>query len=222
LTLVSVLAGLAAPAACRSSASASAATIPPPAVDTPLTTGRDTRIVVVAGGCFWGVQAVFEHVRGVTKAIAGYAGGVASTAEYDQVSTGTTGHAESVEVTYDASQITFGQLLRVFFAVAHDPTELDRQGPDSGTQYRSAIFFASGDQERIARGYIAQLDASGAFGTDKIVTEVMPLDGFYPAEAYHQDYARNHADDLYIRINDAPKIVNLKRQLPELYADRWP
>ena len=208
-------------AACVSATASRASALPPPTVDAPLAKERDARIVVFAGGCFWGVQAVFQHVRGVTKAVSGYSGGAASTAEYEVVSTGTTGHAESVKVTYDASQVTIGQLLRVFFSVAHDPTELNRQGPDSGTQYRSAIFFASGEQERVARAYIAQLDEAGAFGADRIVTTVTPLEAFYAAEAYHQDYARNHPNDPYIRINDAPKVVNLKKQLPELYVAVW-
>jgi peptide-methionine (S)-S-oxide reductase len=220
LTLVSLILSIALAPACGSATAASAAAIPPPAVDIPLTKDHDTRMIVFSGGCFWGVQAVFQHVRGVTKAISGYAGGSASTAEYEVVSTGTTGHAESVEVMYDASQVTIGQLLRVFFSVAHDPTELNRQGPDSGTQYRSAIFFATPDQQRVAQAYISQLDESGAFG-QKIVTQVNPLEGFYPAEAYHQDYARIHPDDLYIRINDAPKVVNLKKQFPELYVAVW-
>jgi peptide-methionine (S)-S-oxide reductase len=221
LTLVALISGMALAPACGSATAAGIAAIPAPAVDIPLTKDHDTRMVVFSGGCFWGVQAVFQHVRGVTKAISGYAGGSASTAEYELVSTGTTGHAESVEVMYDASQVTIGQLLRVFFSVAHDPTELNRQGPDSGTQYRSAIFFATPDQERVAQAYISQLDASGAFGPQKIVTQVNPLEGFYAAEAYHQDYARIHPDDLYIRINDAPKVVNLKRQFPELYVAVW-
>jgi peptide-methionine (S)-S-oxide reductase len=217
LVLVSLFA---AAVACSAASAASPAAIPPPAVDAALAKSPDARMTVVAGGCFWGIQAVFQHVRGVTKAISGYSGGSASTAEYETVSTGTTGHAESVQVTYDASQITYGQLLRVFFSVAHDPTQMNRQGPDSGTEYRSAIFFANAEQQRLAEAYIAQLDQARVF-SDKIVTEVTPLTGFYAAEAYHQDYASRHPDDLYIRYNDAPKVANLKKGFPDLYVAKW-
>ena len=208
---------LGAVAACGSHVLAVGAVVPPPAVDAPLapTPGRET--AVVAGGCFWGVQAVFQHTRGVIQATSGYAGGSESDAHYDIVSNGSTGHAESVEIVYDPSQITYGQLLRVFFAVAHDPTELNRQGPDTGTQYRSAVFTVSDEQARIVRAYIQQLDDAKVF-SKRIATVVSPLTRFYEAEAYHQDYATLHPDDMYIRINDAPKVENLRRSLPDLYT----
>ena len=171
---------------------------------------------VFAGGCFWGVDAVFKHVKGVDRVISGYAGGGASTAQYEVVSTGTTGHAESVEVTYDPSQVSYSDLLKVFFYAAHDPTELNRQGPDSGTQYRSAIFFTNAEQKKIADEYIAQLDQSKAF-PEPIVTQVVPLKGFYPAEAYHQDYLARHPDNPYIVINDLPKLELLREKFPQLY-----
>jgi peptide-methionine (S)-S-oxide reductase len=172
--------------------------------------------IVFAGGCFWGIEAVFEHVKGVTAAVSGYAGGNAETAHYDIVSAGTTGHAESVEVTYDPAQITPGTLMQVFFAVAHDPTQRDRQGPDTGTQYRSAIFFTTPAQESIARDYIAQLTDAKSFPA-KIVTEVTPLEAFYPAESYHQDYARLNPNQPYIVFNDAPKVAHLEKAFPALY-----
>ncbi|MEO8678120.1 MAG: peptide-methionine (S)-S-oxide reductase MsrA [Vicinamibacterales bacterium] len=194
--------------------------IPAPAADAALAgPGSPEKTAVVAAGCFWGVQAVYQHVRGVKTAISGYAGGTASTAEYRTVGTGRTAHAESVAITYDPSRLTYGQLLRVFFSVAHDPTTLNRQGPDYGTQYRSAIFFEDAEQERIARAYIAQLDSAHVFEA-RIVTEVTKLPGFYRAEDYHQDYATLHPSDPYIVINDAPKVVNLQRLFPDLYAAR--
>ena len=194
-----------------------AVTIPAPAVDAALaTSGAPSRTAVVAGGCFWGIQAVYQHVRGVKTAVSGYAGGVASGAHYEVVGTGTTGHAESVEVTYDPSRVTYGQLLRVFFSVAHDPTTLNRQGPDHGTQYRSAIFFTNTEQENIARAYIAQLDKAHVFH-DAIVTQLTKLPAFYAAEDYHQDYATRHPTDPYIVINDAPKVANLRKFFPDLY-----
>jgi|SRR6185312_7333058 len=192
--------------------------LPAAAVDEPLAPHPGSESVVLAGGCFWGVQAVFEHVRGVISATDGYAGGDADTARYETVSTGRTGHAESVRVLYDPSRITLGELLRVFFSVAHNPTEWNRQGPDVGTQYRSAIFYANADQLRIARAYILQLDNAKMFRRP-IVTELTPLTperGFYTAEAYHQDYARLHPDDLYIRINDLPKVAALKAEWPQM------
>ena len=173
-------------------------------------------MAVLAGGCFWGVQAVFEHVKGVKRVLAGYSGGSAATATYDQVSDGDTGHAESVKILFDPAQVSYGQLLRIYFSVATDPTQLNRQGPDVGTQYRSAIFYSTPEQERIARAYIAQLGTAKAFG-DPIVTQVAPLKAFYPAEAYHQDYARLHPNDRYIVVNDAPKVVNLQRYFPDAY-----
>jgi peptide-methionine (S)-S-oxide reductase len=175
--------------------------------------------VVLAGGCFWGIQAVFEHVKGVTSATAGYSGGSANTAQYETVSTGRTGHAESVKVVYDPSQVSFGQILKVFFSVAHDPTELNRQGPDEGTQYRSVIFFSSEEQHRVARAYIDQLNGAKVF-SEPIVTQVVALQAFYPAEGYHQSYAEHHPYEPYIAINDLPKLDHLKQTLPELYVGK--
>jgi peptide-methionine (S)-S-oxide reductase len=174
---------------------------------------------VFAGGCFWGVDAVFKHIKGVTKVVSGYAGGAAATAEYETVSTGRTGHAESVQITFDSSQITYGQLLRIFFSVAHDPTELNRQGPDEGTQYRSAIFYANEDQKRVAEAYIAQLNQAKAF-RKPIVTQVTPAKGFYPAEAYHQNYLERNPGNPYIVVNDLPKLGELKKQFPDLYKGK--
>src|SRR3954452_12784798 len=186
-------------------ASSAAVKLPNPATDQPLSKTKSSETVVLAGGCFWGVQAVFEHVKGVSSATAGYSGGSASTAQYETVSTGRTGHAESVKVVYDPSQISFGQILKVFFSVAHDPTELNRQGPDEGTQYRSVIFFSSPDQHRVARAYIDQLNAAKFF-SEPIVTQLVALQAFYPAEDYHQNYAANHPNEPYIAMNDLPKL----------------
>lgn len=205
-------AGLACSVSC-----ARATALPAPLVDEPLSKTAASQTIVLSGGCFWGVQAVFQHVRGVTKAVSGYAGGAADTAHYEIVSSGATGHAESVEVTYDSARITAGQLLQVFFSVAHDPTQLNHQGADSGTQYRSAIFFTTPAQEKISKAYIAQLDAAKIFGAP-VVTAVGPLEKFYPAEAYHQDYARLHPDEPYIAFNDLPKVAALKKEFPGLYA----
>jgi peptide-methionine (S)-S-oxide reductase len=180
------------------------------------TSGRQT--AVFAGGCFWGTQAVFERVKGVLNTAAGYAGGSKETATYDQVTTETTGHAESVEVVYDPSKITYGQLLRIFFSVAHDPTQLNRQGYDEGTSYRSAIFYTNDEQKRIAEAYIAQLDSAKVFPKG-IVTQVTPLKGFYKAEDYHQDYALKNPGNPYILVCDRPKIAALKQQFPELFVD---
>ncbi len=193
--------------------------LPAAAQDAQLATNKGEQSAVVAGGCFWGIQAVFQHVKGVINATSGYSGGAANTAEYELVSTGDTGHAESVKITYDPSQITYGQLLRVFFSVAHNPTELNRQGPDSGTQYRSVIFYDSDDQKRIAEAYIAQLDKAKLFPR-LIVTQVVPLKAFYPAEAYHQDYAANHPTNPYIVYNDAPKVAHLQQEFPQLYTGK--
>jgi peptide-methionine (S)-S-oxide reductase len=192
--------------------------IPPATVDAPLAMAAGKETAVFAGGCFWGTQAVFERVKGVIETTAGYAGGSARTATYDQVITETTGHAESVEVVYDPSRITYGQLLRIFFSVAHDPTELNRQGPDVGTSYRSAIFYTNEEQKRIATAYVAQLDAAKVF-PKRIVTEITPLKGFYRAEEYHQDYALKNPSSPYIQICDLPKIRALKQQFPELFVD---
>ena len=194
-----------------------AAPLPDPKIDAPLAAAKGTQTAVFAGGCFWGVEGVFEHVKGVTQVVAGYSGGSVDKPSYEQVSSGTTGHAESVRISYDPSRISYGQLLKVFFSVAHDPTELNRQGPDSGTQYRSAIFFANGEQKRVAEAYIAQLQAARTFRRP-IVTQVAPLKAFYAAEAYHQHYLELHPDQPYIVINDLPKIANLKREFPALYV----
>lgn len=197
---------------------ASTTPIPPPKTDVPLASSSGRQTAVFAGGCFWGTQAVFQRVKGVAKTTAGYAGGSASTASYDQVTTEKTGHAESVEVVYDPARITYGQLLRIFFSVAHDPTQLNRQGPDVGPSYRSAIFYANEDQKRIADAYIAQLDQAKVF-PKPIATQVTPLKGFYRAEDYHQDYALHHPENPYIQVCDRPKIESLKKQFPELFVD---
>lgn len=194
------------------------APIPPAQEDVALASTTTRQNAVFAGGCFWGTQAVFERVKGVLSTSAGYSGGSKETASYDQVTTETTGHAESVEVVYDPSRITYGQLLRIFFSVAHDPTQLNRQGPDVGTSYRSAIFYSTPEQKRIAEAYIAQLDAAKVF-SGRIVTQVVPLKGFYRAEDYHQDYALHHPNDPYITVCDRPKIAALKQQFPELFVD---
>jgi peptide-methionine (S)-S-oxide reductase len=192
--------------------------IPAAKMDVPLAGHPGTEKAVFAGGCFWGTQTVFERVKGVTQTTAGYSGGSATTATYDQVTTETTGHAESVEVIYDPSKITYGQLLRIFFSVAHDPTQLNRQGPDVGTSYRSAIFYVNEEQKKIASAYIEQLDQAKVF-PKPIVTEVTPLKGFYRAEDYHQDYALNHPENPYIQVCDRPKIEALKKQFPEYFVD---
>jgi peptide-methionine (S)-S-oxide reductase len=192
--------------------------IPAAKVDVPPATAPGKQIAVFAGGCFWGTQAVFERVKGVLDTTVGYSGGSASTATYDQVTTETTGHAESVQVVYDPSRLTYGELLRIFFSVAHDPTELNRQGPDVGTSYRSAIFYSTEDQKRIADAYITQLDAAKVF-PGRIVTEVTPLKAFYRAEEYHQDFAIKNPTNNYIQICDLPKISELKQQFPDLFVD---
>jgi peptide-methionine (S)-S-oxide reductase len=202
-----------------STVTATTTKIPDPTLDAPLAATKGEQTAVFAGGCFWGIQAVFQHVKGVISATSGYSGGEAKTAHYEMVSTGETGHAESVKIIYDPSKVSFGQLLKVFFAVAHDPTELNRQGPDSGTQYRSAIFYASEEQKRIAEAYINQLNQAKVF-EGAIVTQVVVLNSFYKAEAYHQDYAIHHPDDPYIAINDLPKVANLRQQLPDLYITK--
>ena len=192
--------------------------IPSPAVDEPLAAAKSERTAVLAGGCFWGIEAVFEHLHGVVNVRSGYAGGTADTAKYEIVSEGRTGHAESVQIVYDPSQISYGQLLQVFFSVAHDPTELNRQGPDVGTQYRSVIFFADEEQKRVAQGYINQINKAKIFRRS-IVTQVVSLNAFYEAEAYHQDYAAHHPTDLYIAINDLPKVAHLREQFSKLYRE---
>lgn len=194
-----------------------AVVIPPPAMDAKAADGIQT--VVVAGGCFWGVQGVFQHTAGVVNAVSGYAGGSKATASYETVSTGTTGHAESVEIKYDPKKISYGKILQIFFSVAHDPTQLNRQGPDSGTQYRSAIFTTSDEQQKVADAYIAQLNAAKVY-KKPIVTKVGPLQGFFPAEAYHQDYLTLHPSQPYIAYNDIPKVENLKKLFADSYLDK--
>ncbi|MBD8874051.1 peptide-methionine (S)-S-oxide reductase MsrA [Rhodanobacter sp. DHB23] len=198
-------------------AAAAATKLPAPLLDAPPTSTHGEQVAVFAGGCFWGVQAVFEHVRGVRRTWAGYSGGSAASAHYDRVSEGDTGHAESVKVLFDPAQVSYGQLLQVFFSVATDPTELDRQGPDSGTQYRSVIFYATPEQQRIAGAYLAQLGRARVYAAP-IVTQLVPLRAFYPAEGWHQDYASQHPDDPYIAINDAPKLASLRQWFPALYT----
>jgi peptide-methionine (S)-S-oxide reductase len=200
----------------RADAAWASTVLPDPAVDSPLAAKSDKQTAVVAGGCFWGIQAVFQHVKGVKDATSGYSGGSAATAEYERVSTGETGHAESVKITFDPAQVSYGQLLKVFFSVAHDPTELNRQGPDSGSQYRSVIFYTSEEQKHIAETCISQLEQAKSFPR-AIATRVVPLKAFYPAEAYHQNYAKLHPNDSYIAINDAPKVEHLRQQFPDLY-----
>ncbi|HUO00447.1 MAG TPA: peptide-methionine (S)-S-oxide reductase MsrA [Bradyrhizobium sp.] len=208
---------LAAFASTPSRAAEDAVIIPPPAMDAPPSDGVQT--VVLSGGCFWGVQGVFEHTAGVVSAVSGYAGGSKATANYETVSTGTTGHAESVQVKYDPKKISYGKLLQIFFSVVHNPTELNRQGPDTGTQYRSAIFTTSNEQKKVADAYIAQLDAAKVYKRP-IVTKVGPLEGFYPAEAYHQDYLTLHPYQPYIAYNDIPKVENLKKLFAGNYIEK--
>lgn len=192
-----------------------AVVLPPPAIDpAPMRAGEQK--LIVAGGCFWGVQGVFQHVKGVARAVSGYAGGAAETARYDRVAQGDTGHAEAVEIAYDPKQVSLGQLLQIYFSVVHDPTQMNRQGPDEGTQYRSAIFAADPLQEKVARAYVAQLSAAKTFDAP-IVTKIEPLARFYPAEAYHQDYLIRHPGQPYVVYNDLPKIENLKKLFPALY-----
>jgi peptide-methionine (S)-S-oxide reductase len=190
---------------------------PTPAVDQPMAPGK-AQIAVLSGGCFWAVQGVFQHVKGVDQVWSGYAGGDRSTATYEQVSTGTTGHAESVEIAFDPAQISYGQILRIFFSVAHDPTEVNHQGPDVGPQYRSVIFFVNADQQHIAQAYLAQLDKAHVFG-QPITTQIDDFKGFFTAEPFHQNYLVDHPSEPYIVINDLPKIANLKRLFPDLYRD---
>jgi len=213
--LLSLLAGVVA----SNAGSRASVPVPSPVVDQAKAAAAGKETAVIAGGCFWGIQAVFQHVKGVVSATSGYAGGSKHTAEYEIVSTGETGHAESVQIVYDPSQITYGELLRVFFSVAHDPTQLNRQGPDSGTQYRSVIFYGNDEQKKIAEAYIVQLDQAKIFSRP-IVTQVVPLQAFYPAEAYHQNYATLHPDNPYIAFNDAPKVEHLRQEFPALYTGK--
>jgi peptide-methionine (S)-S-oxide reductase len=208
--MLTVLAGT---LACRAG---SGVAVPAPVVDQAKATAKAKETAVVAGGCFWGIQAVFQHVKGVHNATSGYSGGTVKNPDYEAVSSGETGHAESVKIVYDPSQVTYGELLRVFFSVALDPTEVNRQGPDSGTQYRSVIFYSNDEQKHIAEAYIAQLEQAKVFPR-KIATQVVPLQAFYEAEDYHQNYATIHPNDPYIVYNDAPKVANLRREFPELY-----
>jgi peptide-methionine (S)-S-oxide reductase len=204
-------------AAVPSRAAEDAVIIPAPTVDAKSADGIQT--AVLAGGCFWGVQGVFQHTAGVVSAVSGYAGGSKATADYNTVSTGTTGHAESVEVKYDPTQVSYGKILQIFFSVVHDPTQLNRQGPDTGTQYRSAIFVTNDDQKKVADAYIAQLNAAKVY-KKPIVTKVGALDAFYPAEGYHQDYLTLHPNQPYIAYNDIPKVENLKKIFAENYKDK--
>lgn len=199
-------------------AAESAVVIPTPALDAAAPAGGAKQTVVLAGGCFWGVQAVFQHTKGVTAAVSGYAGGEKQTAHYEMVGDGRTGHAESVAVTFDPRQISYGKILQIYFSVAHNPTELNRQGPDAGTQYRSAIFYADDEQKRIANAYIAELDKAHVFPRP-IVTQLEPLHGFFSAEDYHQDFAVLHPSYPYIVFNDLPKVDNLKRLFADVYRD---
>ena len=198
------------------SAAEVATVIVPPTLDSPKAPVNKLQKATIAGGCFWGVQGVFEHVKGVRKVVSGYSGGDKSTADYEQVSTGTTGHAESVQITFDPTEVSYGKLLQIYFSVAHDPTKLNRQGPDTGTQYRSAIFYNDEAQKNIAQAYIVQLNKSHAF-SHEIVTRVDPLKAFYPAEDYHQDFLVRNPTHLYILVNDLPKIENLKQVFPNNY-----
>ena len=195
-----------------------AVAIPPPTVDQAAPANGELQTAVLAGGCFWGMQAVYQHTKGVTQAVSGYAGGQKDTAHYEMVGTGRTGHAESVSVTFNPHEISYGKILQIYFSVAHNPTELNRQGPDSGSQYRSAIFYANDEQKRVAEAYIAELGKAHAFD-EPIVTKLEPLSGFYPAEDYHQDFAVLHPDYPYIVFNDAPKVDNLKRLFAGLYRE---
>jgi peptide-methionine (S)-S-oxide reductase len=208
---------IAAFAVAPSRAAEDAVLVPPPAADVPPSDGLQT--AVVAGGCFWGVQGVFQHTSGIASAVSGYAGGSKLTASYEQVSTGSTGHAESVQIKYDPRKISYGKILQIFFSVVHDPTQLNRQGPDSGTQYRSAIFTTSDEQKKVADAYIAQLNAAKVY-SKPIVTKVGTLEGFFPAEAYHQDYLTLHPNQPYIAYNDLPKVENLKKIFADNYIEK--
>lgn len=200
----------------NSAAMEKAVILPAPAFDAAAASPSALETAVFAGGCFWGVQAVFQHTQGVLNAVSGYSGGARETATYASIGTGRTGHAEAVQISYDPRQISYGKLLQIYFSVAHDPTLLNRQGPDTGTQYRSAIFYTDASQKQVAERYIAQLDSAKVYA-GKIVTQLTPLNAFYPAEAYHQDYATRNPNAPYIRRFDAPKIVNLKTVMPEVY-----
>jgi len=212
--LAGLLLALAAGFTATRSSAEEARALPPPTLDEPA--AASSEVAIFAGGCFWGVQGVFQHVQGVTGAVSGYAGGEAGTAQYETVSDGTTGHAESVRVTFDPRKVSYGRLLQIYFSVAHDPTQLNRQGPDSGTQYRSALFPTNGEQAKVAKAYIAQLDAAHVFGA-AIVTRIEPGRAFFPAEAYHQDFLYRNPTYPYIVFNDLPKVASLKRLFPQQY-----
>ncbi|HEY6256546.1 MAG TPA: peptide-methionine (S)-S-oxide reductase MsrA [Xanthobacteraceae bacterium] len=216
LLLAAAVTGLALLSPSQGRAAEPAVTIPPPALDEPLVPGGETEAAVLAGGCFWGVQGVFQHVKGVISAVSGYAGGDKATAHYGIVGTGATGHAESVRIVFDPRQISYGRILQIYFSVAHDPTQLNRQGPDSGTQYRSAIFTQGTEQAKVAKAYIAQLNQARVFDA-AIVTKISQLNGFYPAEDYHQNYLTLHPDSPYIEFNDLPKIESLRQIFPDRY-----
>ena len=203
---------------CRAKSPRDNTAFPKPAIDQPVPAKKGKEVAVLSGGCFWGVQAVFQHTKGVISATSGYAGGTAETAKYETVSGGRTDHAESVKIVYDPSEITYGQLLMIFFSVAHNPTELNKQGPDWGAQYRSSIFYDSPEQKKIAEAYIKQLGDAKVYPS-RITTQVVPLNGFYPAEGYHQDYLKHHPDSPYILINDLPNLLALKKEYPELYRE---
>ncbi|MCL1466711.1 peptide-methionine (S)-S-oxide reductase MsrA [Argonema galeatum] len=194
----------------------SRATLPDPATNIPTSTAPQKQTAVFAGGCFWGIEAVFEHLKGVSDVVSGFSGGSATTADYEMVSSGETGHAESVKITYDPSQISYEQLLKIYFLVAHDPTQLNQQGPDMGTQYRSAIFFANDEQKRVALGYIDRLNKAHIF-QKPIVTQIVPLNGFYAAEEYHQNFIDRHPNYPYVVVNDLPKLNQLQTQFPDIY-----
>jgi peptide-methionine (S)-S-oxide reductase len=202
---------------CAARAAEDAVVIPPPAVDE--AAGPGTETAIFAGGCFWGVQGVYQHTAGVLNAVSGYSGGSKMTANYTMIGTGTTGHAESVEIKYDPKKISYGKILQIFFSVVHDPTQLNRQGPDTGTQYRSAIFTANDEQKKVAEAYIAQLNAAKVY-KKPIVTKIGPLEAFYPAEAYHQDYLTLHPNQPYIAFNDIPKVENLKKIFADSYIEK--
>jgi peptide-methionine (S)-S-oxide reductase len=204
-------------ASCNSSSDVVA--LPDPTADNPLAAAKGQETTVVAGGCFWGIQAVFERLKGVLRATSGYSGGAGSTATYEKVCSGRTGHAEAVEVVFDPSRISFGQILKIFFSVAHDPTQLNLQGPDQGTQYRSAIFYTSEEQKRLSEAYVKQLDSAKVF-RQPIVTQIVPLEAFYPAEEYHQGYMDLHPENMYIVINDYPKVENLRKHYPSLFVEK--
>ncbi len=197
---------------------AASVTLPDPKAAVPAELQKGPQTIVFAGGCFWGVQAVFQHIKGVEDAVSGYAGGMADTAIYEKVSMGTSGHAESVNVTYNPEKVSLAQLMKVYFSVAHDPTELNRQGPDTGTQYRSEVFFTSPEQGKAVESYIAQLNETKSF-PGPVVTKTEPLQAFYPAEEHHQNYATDHPDAIYIVVNDAPKVAQLKKEFPDLYSE---